>query len=154
MDENELTTKGYSKSNSGTFSRVPFSWVTYGLGTGNLYSNVKDLVLWNDAIKAGKLVSASAYQKWFSRNTDITEQSEYEDKGDNMGYGWFLSFKNDTLLKAYHLGGVTGYKASITRFPGEDIFVVTLSNVEDKYSNQIRLEFPKLVYQNEVVKKN
>jgi CubicO group peptidase (beta-lactamase class C family) len=152
--ENELTTKGYTKSESGSYSRVPFSWRTYGLGAGNLYSNVKDLVIWNNAINAGKLISASAYQKWFSRNTEITEQSEYEDKGDNIGYGWFLSFKHDTLFKAYHLGGVTGYKASITRFPKEDIFVVTLSNVEDKYSNQLRLEFPKLVYQKEVEQKN
>ena len=147
----ELTTKGYAKSDSGTIDKVPFSWVTYGLGTGNLYSNVNDLIKWNEGIKTDKLISVSAYQKWFSRNTEITEQSEYEDKGDNMGYGWFLSFKGDTLFKAYHLGGVTGYKASITRFPKEDIFVVTLSNVEDKYSNQIRLEFPKTVYQKEII---
>ena len=149
----ELTTNGYSKPDSGTIEKVPFSWVTYGLGTGNLYSDVNDLTIWNNAINAGKLMSTSAYQKWFSRNTEITEQSEYEDKGDNMGYGWFLSFKADTLFKAYHLGGVTGYKASITRFPKEDIFVVTLSNVEDKFSNQIRLEFPKLVYSKELEKK-
>jgi CubicO group peptidase (beta-lactamase class C family) len=147
----ELTTKGYAKSDRGTIDKVPFSWLTYGLGTGNLYSNVNDLVIWNNAINTGKLISAAAYQKWFSSNTEIIEQSEYEDKGDCVGYAWFLSFKGETLFKTYHLGGLTGYKASITRFPNEDIFVVTLSNVEDKYSNQIRLDFPKFVYQKEVV---
>ena len=101
-------------------------------------------------IAIAKWITYSAYQKWFSRYTEIQEQSEYEDKGDYIGYAWFLSFKEDTLFKTYHLGGVTGYKVSITRFPNEDIFVVTLSNVEDKYSNTIRLEFPKFVYQQEV----
>lgn len=149
--EGELTTQGYAKTDSGTIERAPFSWSTFGLGTGNLYSNVEDLVKWNNAIDASKLITASAYKKWFSRNTEITEQSEYEDKGDNMGYGWFLSFEGDTLFKSYHLGGVTGYKAAITRFPKEHLFVVTLSNVEDEYSNQIRLEFPKIVYQKEMV---
>lgn len=148
--EDQLTTKGYAKSDSGPINKVPFSWQTYGLGTGNLFSNVNDLVKWNDGINNGKLISSSAYKKWFYRYTAITEQSEYEDKGDNMGYGWFLSFKDDTLFKAYHLGGVTGYKASITRFPKENIFVVTLSNVEDKYSNEVRLQFPKLVYRKEI----
>lgn len=152
-NENELTTKGYAKSNDGTFKKVPFSSLTYSVGNGNLFSNVNDLVKWNSSIKAGKLISSSAYQKWFSRYTEIQEQSEYEDKGDYIGYAWFLSFKGDTLFKTYHLGGVTGYKASITRFPNDDIFVVTLSNVEDKYSNKIRLEFPKFVYQKEVVTK-
>ena len=152
--EDELNTRGYAKSDDGNYKNVPYTYLTYSVGSGNLYSNLNDLIKWNESIKSGKLISHSDYQKWFSRNTEIQEQSEYEDKGDYIGYAWFLSFKGDTLFKTYHLGGVTGYKASITRFPNEDIFVVTLSNVEDKYSNQIRLEFPKLVYQNEVVKKN
>jgi hypothetical protein len=77
------------------------------------------------------------------------EQSEYEDKGDYVGYAWFLSFQGDTLFKTYHLGGVTGYKASISRFPNDEILVLMLSNVENEYSNEIRMEFPKLVYQME-----
>ena len=152
--EDELNTRGYAKSDDGNYKNVPYTYLTYSVGSGNLYSNLNDLIKRNESIKSGKLISHSAYQKWLSRNTEIQEQSESEDKGDYIGYAWFLSFKGDTLFKTYHLGGVTGYKASITRFPNEDIFVVTLSNVEDKYSNQIRLEFPKLVYQNEVVKKN
>lgn len=150
-NEDELTTRGYAKSEDGTIKKAPFTYLTYSVGTVNLYSNVHDLITWNQSINSGKLISASAYQNWFSRNTEIQEQSEYEDKGDYIGYAWFLSFKNDTLFKTYHLGGVTGYKACITRFPNEDIFVVTLSNIEDKYSNQIRLEFPKFVYQKEVM---
>ena len=55
------------------------------------------------------------------------------------------------IFKTYQLVVVKGYKASVTRFPNEDIFVVTLLNAEDRYSNQIRLEFPKFVYQREVV---
>lgn len=151
-NEDKLITKGYAKSEDGTFKKVPFSSLTYSVGNGNLYSNVNDLVKWNESIKSGKLISSSSYQKWFSRYTEILEQSEYEDKGDYIGYAWFLSFKGDTLFKTYHLGGVTGYKASITRFPNEEVLVITLSNVEDKYSNQIRLEFPKLVYQKEIMK--
>ena len=84
----------------------------------------------------------------------MLEQSEYEDKGDLLGYGWFLTFENQRLIKAYHLGGVTGFKASITRYPNEELLIITLSNVDDEFSNRIRLEFPKLVFKMEMEEKN
>ncbi len=85
-NENELVTKGYAKYDEGAFKKVPYSSLTYSVGNSNLYSNVNDLIKWNSCIKAGKLISYSAYQKWFSRYTEIQEQSEYEDKGDYIGY--------------------------------------------------------------------
>jgi CubicO group peptidase (beta-lactamase class C family) len=147
-NQNDLTTRGYYKTENG-LEHVPFSYMTFSIGNGNLYSTMHDLVKWNESINSEKLSSDSVYQKWFSHHAEVEEESEYEDKGDYSGYGWFLSFQEDKVYKTYHLGGVTGYKTSITRFPNDNILVLTLSNLEDEYSNNLRMEFPKLVYQRE-----
>ena len=151
-DSINLTTIGYAKSDDNSLYAVPFNFHTYADGNANLYSCAIDLVKWNASIQERKFVSDSTFNKWFAPYVEVTEQSEYEDKGDFLGYGWFMTMKEDSVLKAYHLGGVTGYKASITRFPKEQLLVLTLSNMEDEYSNKIRLEFPKLVHDNELKK--
>jgi CubicO group peptidase (beta-lactamase class C family) len=147
---NDITTTGYAKQSDRTISKVLYDYETFAKGNSNLYSNLKDLIIWDELIRSKKLLSDDGYSKWFTGYARVLEQSEYEDKGDQLGYGWFLTFKNNNeLFKTYHLGGVTGYKAAITRFPKEEILIVTLSNVEDQYPDKIRLEFPKLVYKTE-----
>jgi CubicO group peptidase (beta-lactamase class C family) len=148
-----ITTFGYSKNEGDSFTKVSFSYRSFAQGNGNLYSNLNDLIIWDKAIKNRMLLSKASYTKWYTGYAEVLEQSEYDDKGDMLGYGWFLTFNNNVLKKAYHIGGVTGFKASITRYPQEELLIVTLSNVEDQYSNKIRLDFPKLVYRVEIEKK-
>ncbi len=149
----DITTTGYAKQSDGTILKVPYNYETYARGNSNLYSNLKDLISWDESIRNKNLLSETGYRKWYSGYAQVLEQSEYEDKGDQLGYGWFLTFNNgNELFKTYHLGGVTGYKAAITRFPREEMLIVTLSNVEDQHSDKIRLDFPKLVYKNEIDK--
>jgi len=145
-----VTTLGYEKNENGSYTNLPYTYMTCAQGNSNFYSNLNNLLLWDGAIWSKKVLSEKGLKKWFTGHNEVLETSEYEEKGDLLGYGWFLTFEGDELIKAYHLGGVTGYKASITRFPREELVVITLSNVEDRYSNKIRLEFPKLVYKMEV----
>jgi CubicO group peptidase (beta-lactamase class C family) len=146
----KLSTLGYQNKGQNQIEKVPFTFETFSEGSGNLYSNLKDLMIWDESIRSKKLLSNSSYQKWYTGYLQVQETNEYEDKGDWLGYGWFLRFDNKELVKAYHLGGVTGYKASITRFPEKQIFIVTLSNIINEHSNIVRMEFPKLVYKMEI----
>lgn len=83
--------------------------------TGAIYSTVKDLYKWHQALQTNKFLSdrslAAAYKK---------------DKG-NYGYGWIT----DSLYgsqRVSHDGNIAGYKSNINRFPQDDICVIALSN--------------------------
>lgn len=85
-------------------------------GGGNLYSTVEDLVRWDQALNAGKLISEASYQ-----NIYTPVRKDY-------AYGWRVRRKaNRTQIR--HGGGVSGFLAHILRYPHEQVCIVVLSNV-------------------------
>lgn len=83
--------------------------------TGAIYSTVKDLFIWHQALQTNKFLSRQSLEAAYRK-----------DKG-NYGYGWFT----DTLYgqqRVSHDGNIPGYKANINRFPKDDICVIALSN--------------------------
>jgi CubicO group peptidase (beta-lactamase class C family) len=83
--------------------------------TGAIYSTVKDLYKWHQALQTHKLLSQKSLTAAYKRDKGI------------YGYGWF----SDTLYgsqRVSHDGNIPGYKSNINRFPQDDICVVALSN--------------------------
>lgn len=82
---------------------------------GALYSTVDDLLKWDRAIAAAKLVSTKSLEAMFTPR-----------KGD-YGYGWTIQQKFDRIRQS-HGGRIPGFIAMIQRFPSEKLLIVVLSN--------------------------
>ena len=103
-------------------------WV-YPNSGGGLYSTVDDLYRFDQALRAGKLLS-----------TAMTEAALTPFKA-NYGLGWFV-FKTPTGRLAMHGGGIPGYAINFSRFLEESLTVVLLSNLDtaplDRMANDVR----------------
>ncbi len=84
---------------------------------GALYSTVEDLLKWDQALDAGKLVSRKSLEAMFT-----PFQGHY-------GYGWLIERKFHQP-RQLHGGGIMGFVTMIQRYPAEKLLVVVLSNLE------------------------
>ena len=82
---------------------------------GSLYSTTLDLVKWDAALRAGKLLSAESYKKYF---TPVL---------NDYAYGWNVE-TTDGVEVVSHEGGINGFATMILRVPAKNLVVVTLSN--------------------------
>lgn len=88
---------------------------TSHLGTSGVYSTVGDLLLWDKALTANRLISRA------SRDTMFTPDKE------GYGYGWFMAERHGRPTQ-FHSGSDNGFSTNITRFAGDGLTVVVLSN--------------------------
>jgi D-alanyl-D-alanine carboxypeptidase len=96
---------------------VPFA-------AGGIYSTVRDLYQWNEALATGRLLSAESRRQMF---TTYPEAAGY---GAHYGYGVVITEKFGQPLY-YHGGGINGFASAIQRYPKSNVCVVVLSNEEE-----------------------
>ncbi len=114
--------QGYTRDN-GFFQNCEYQTLSLGFGCGDLLSNTEDLLKWNQAVIAGKLISEASLKKAFSpyKLANGTYSS--------YGYGWFI----DTTYGSpciHHEGQTSGFIALEKYFPKEDIYVAIMTNVK------------------------
>jgi len=83
---------------------------------GSLYSTTLDLMKWDAAQSAGKLLTPENYQRY------------YTPVKNNYAYGLNVQTKNG-VEQISHGGGINGFATMIIRVPSQRLLVVTLSNV-------------------------
>ena len=96
-------------------------------GDGGIYSNVEDLLLWDQALYTNQLVSLETLRKAFKPN--ILSSGEKK----NYGYGWVIDPENEIVL---HGGSLGGYKTFIRRDLKNKWTLILLSN----FSNETGLK--------------
>jgi CubicO group peptidase (beta-lactamase class C family) len=104
----------YKKNQRASFVVDP----SISYATGAIYSTVKDLYKWHQALQTNKLLSAHSLLAAYK-----------SDKGP-YGYGWFT----DSLYgrqRVSHDGNIPGFKSNINRFPQDDLCVIALSNANN-----------------------
>ena len=82
---------------------------------GSLYSTTLDLVKWDAALRAGKLLTAESYRKYFTPGLN------------DYAYGWNVKTQ-DGVEVVSHGGGINGFATMILRVPARNLVVATLSN--------------------------
>jgi CubicO group peptidase (beta-lactamase class C family) len=90
-------------------------------GAASLLSTVDDLARWDDALKAGRMLTPASLDRMFAsyRLKDGTPT--------NYGYGWDLgSYAGHRVQE--HAGGTTGFLSYLVRMPDDGVFVAILSN--------------------------
>ena len=95
------------------------STATYA--AGSMYSNAKDLYLWNEGLLKNKIIKKSTLEKAY---TPIL---------NDYGYAWWIETLYDKRVVS-HGGNVDGFTSHFIRVPEDDICIVLLNNT---YNHEI-----------------
>ncbi len=88
---------------------------------GMLLASAHDLVVWADALAAGKVVTPASYAQMSSR-TELAG-------GGFSEYGFGLIIDSlDGHARVQHGGGIFGFNAMLARFPDDGVTIAVLSN--------------------------
>lgn len=101
------------------------TWVAPTLNTtadGALYLTALDMVKWEAALAAGKLLSSASYEEMW-KPVQLNNGSKHP-----YGFGWALSSVNQHRI-IEHSGAWQGFKAHIVRFPDKKLAVIAFANV-------------------------
>lgn len=121
------------------------------LGDGGVYSNIDDLIRWDEALRSHRLLTAAEMQPaltpvrlndgsiphWDSGPGDTDPQGG---KPVLYGFGWFLDpYKGHDRM--WHYGDTTGFQTAIQRFPKDGVTIIVLCNRTDVNPTEIALRF-------------
>ena len=112
---------GYQKAEE--YVNAEYLSLTQPYAAGSIMSTVDDLLVWNTAVHANKLVKKETLQKAFI-NYKLNNG-----KPINYGYGWGLNEINGSATLE-HSGGIFGYTTNAIYLPKEDVFVAVFSNCD------------------------
>ncbi|WP_316832992.1 serine hydrolase domain-containing protein [Pedobacter aquatilis] len=101
--------------------------------SGGLYTNMADLLKWNNALKENKIISANSL-----------EHSYIPIKGD-YGLGWFIEDYYGKKV-AYHPGNLEGATSYFGRIPQDDICIIMLTNQTSTWIETIAAKLIAILY--------
>jgi CubicO group peptidase (beta-lactamase class C family) len=88
---------------------------------GSLSSSTEDLLIWTQALHAGKVLSESMYQSMIS--------PDKLNDGKTVRYAKALAnFSNYGHKEISHGGALAGFSSFVQYFPDEDLYIITLIN--------------------------
>ncbi|HKD77599.1 MAG TPA: serine hydrolase domain-containing protein [Ktedonobacterales bacterium] len=96
---------------------------------GALYSTVGDLYIWDQALKAHRLVSQAALNDMFAVHIPCPSGGCALPTDRGYGYGWLIADQGGQTY-IYHWGRIDGFRSSNGFFPQGDVDVIMLSNLE------------------------
>ncbi|NRB64658.1 MAG: serine hydrolase [Saprospiraceae bacterium] len=112
---------GYQKNE--VYANAEYLSLTQPYAAGSLMSTVKDLFIWNRAIRTHKLVKQESIELAF------TNHALNNGEKINYGYGWGLNEINGSPT-IEHSGGIFGYSTNAIYLPEEDVFVAIYANCD------------------------
>lgn len=116
---------------SGKVANAPYLSMTLPYAAGSLYSDVDDLLAWDQALHSGKPLKPASVQAMFT------------DYGDRYGFGQFVGALGGHRVWN-HGGGINGFSTMLSRFPDDGLTVVVLSNQQEAPTGQIGAELASL----------
>jgi len=93
----------------------------WAYAAGAIASTAADLIRWDEALRAGKLLTAASLTEM------MTTGSLDGGKGTDYAFGWVV-VKHDGVREVWHNGEVTGYHAMNATYPDLKTDVVVLTN--------------------------
>jgi CubicO group peptidase (beta-lactamase class C family) len=114
---------GYRFKN-GKLENAAYVDVSIPFAAGGIYSTVRDLYEWSEAVATGRFLSDDSRRRMF---TIYPEAANY---GAHYGYGVVIAEKFGQPLY-YHGGGINGFTSAIQRYPKSNVCVVVLSNQDE-----------------------
>ncbi|MEO8452710.1 MAG: serine hydrolase domain-containing protein, partial [Gemmatimonadota bacterium] len=128
---------GYIVEGGMLLNALPISTNVLG-GAGSLCSTVLDLVAWQRAFNAGRVVSAAS--------RDRIRAPGKLNSGEQTSYGFGLGIGELEGHRLFaHGGGVFGFATWLGYYPDDDLTVTVLSNQEDASPKQVGRLISRLV---------
>src|SRR5688572_6939892 len=119
--------QGYQVRDDKLANADPLS-MTQPFAAGALCSTVGDLVAWQRALVAGRVVKPASY----------AAMSKPEGAATSSGYGFGLV--TDTLAgrpRVQHGGGINGFNAELMYFPSDTLTIAVLANTNGPSANRV-----------------
>lgn len=120
-----VTRRAYGHTMHGDVAqRTDQSATSAVLGDGGIYSSIDDLLKWDAALTARRVVNDSL---WKQATTPFVLASG---KATTYGFGWFVeSHLGRTRLR--HHGETRGFTNAISRYPDDHLTIIVLTNRSD-----------------------
>lgn len=113
--------RGYLLDDKGAYLPIPPGDVAEAFAAGGLYSNIEDLVRWEEALEQGTLVKKQILD-------EASTPYQLAD-GRRTGYGFgFMTGRQRGLREVGHGGDIDGFNAYLARYPDQHFAVIVLSN--------------------------
>lgn len=119
----EASATGYANKGVGLAPAVVWDR-SAAFAAGALSSNVYDLIIWDQALLSGKVVSPQSFQQM------TTSDSLVDSGGNSYGFGVALSKFNNRQI-AWHAGQIGGFYAENVLFLDDGFTLVVLTNDQD-----------------------
>lgn len=117
---------GYS-ARSGKVIRARFEDRTTATADGNsTYSTAADMLLWINALRSGRMLSAPSLAAMFGTHIRLDTGPR---TGQEYGHGWYTQRAGAATL-FNHGGVVPGFRSYAVHLPAGDVSIVVLSNTE------------------------
>ena len=114
--------QGYAMRDKGVIN-APYLSMTQPYAAGSMLSTVDDMLLWNNALMSGKVISKAYLEKALI--------PAILNNGKNTGYAYGLMIGDlDGSKTVEHSGGIHGFLSNGIYFPEEDVYVIAFSNSE------------------------
>jgi CubicO group peptidase (beta-lactamase class C family) len=128
-DARPTRAKGY-ETKAGQTAAAPHTHPSQPFAAGALVSTAADLVKWDAALTARKLLSAASYDAmWTAAKANDGTNIPY-------GFGWQVdTFRGHKRIA--HGGGITGFSTFITRLPDDEVTVIVLVNQSGGVAGQL-----------------
>jgi len=113
---------GYHKKEYGYVNKTVISF-SVPFSSGSLMSTAGDMLKWQNALRQNQLLNSESTKKAFSKYK-LNNGEEF-----TYGYGWHIKELNGIPVRE-HGGSIFGFKTMGVYIPGEDIYVLGLSNCD------------------------
>lgn len=117
----------------GTVENAPYLAMSLPYAAGSLYSTVDDLLAWEQALQAGKVISPASVKAMFT------------DYGFKYGFGQSIGDQKGHRLWN-HGGGINGFATMLAFYPDDGVTVVVLGNFDDAPSGRIATRLADLYF--------
>jgi CubicO group peptidase (beta-lactamase class C family) len=108
------------------------------IGTGDIWCSAEDLLRWDSALAAGKLIAPALHRAMLTAHIAAQAPADIGDAWITAGYGYGWHVGSAAGRRAYfHSGGNPGYVAFNAWLPDDDIRVALCSNDQAAGIDQI-----------------
>jgi D-alanyl-D-alanine carboxypeptidase len=132
---------GYSKAPAGSSGtvRAKFLHLSHPFSAGALCSTVGDLVKWQRALDAGRVVSPASYALM------STADSLNDGRKINYGFGLVPGVFNGHKTIS-HTGGINGFATAATYVPDDSLSIVVYTNFDGESPNRLVQNLLRVAY--------
>jgi CubicO group peptidase (beta-lactamase class C family) len=142
--KNEIPNRSYGHTKeNGAWLQTDQSPTSATLGDGGIYSSLKDLAKWDQALRDYKLLSEVEMKFALTPVRVPGGAQEPDGKPAEYGFGWFLNpYKGHPRM--WHYGETVGFRTAIQRFPKDKLAIIILCNRADLEPKDLALKIADL----------